>query len=579
MPRILRSLVVLLFYAGIFIVFTWPLAGNFATAFPAVPGHDSYQFYWNVWHFREAATTGHNPFVTDWLFYPAGSGLIMHAYIPIIGMLAVLVGNEMLAINLGLLASYALSGTGAYYLARRWVKNPVLGLLAGFIFAYSPYKLQRLPEHFNLVLTATVPFYVLAFLRAFEFREGRLLPIVRSRAAVLACCLLGIITLLSDYYVLFGLIYFSLLYASWYWLRIGRLNWRNWRTWAVLAGILLVSHIGIRLLRLAGVPDTGKWWGGDVVAFLLPPATSRWLDFAWAERLYNSSLFNMPGSIENTLFIGYALPLLALSLWLWKSRPRSLRTQDVQGRPLLWVLIMFLLFTVPTLRVYGHERLNLPTSLLHFIPFFNNIRCPTRWIMLVGLLLPIISFSALEAAWQGVKSSSRYLLSGVLFAVVALEFWPKPYYQATAASVPAFYRQLAARPGTTLIPIPLGVTDGNRQAGHLPTEQLFYQAFHRKKLPGGYLSRVKPDLFVALRQQPVLRALLQVQTHPDSLGVSPTPEQMRAFLQQYQPAAFVIDSSYRTHPVRPYLRQLLQPFGYTEQVVEQRVIFVPATTR
>jgi hypothetical protein len=170
----LRLLLLTAFYGLLFIVFTWPLAAHFSSASLVVPGHDSFTYPRNAWHFRTAVQTGQPVFHTDWLFYPLGARLILHTYTPILGLLSLLTNNDLLALNVGLLLSYALSGAGAY-------------LLAGFVFAYSPYKLQRLPGHYNLVLTATVPFYVLAFLNAFEFWEQTFWPCVRSRWAGARC--------------------------------------------------------------------------------------------------------------------------------------------------------------------------------------------------------------------------------------------------------------------------------------------------------------------------------------------------------------------------------------------------------
>ncbi|GAB3878063.1 hypothetical protein GCM10028824_39270 [Hymenobacter segetis] len=576
-----RLLLLLLFYGLVFVVFTWPLAANFGTSFIAIPGGDSSCYIWDAWHFRKLLLSGHNPYVTDWLFFPRGTGLIMHGYLPVLGLLNLGLNNPFLAVNLGLLLSAAISGAGAYLLARRWVQSPVLSLLAGFIFVYSPFKLQRLTQHFNLQLTATIPFYILLFFRAFEFEEGRFLPRVRSWGAVAGCFALGILTLLSDYYVLFGLLYFSLAYAAWYWFRIGRIRWGAWRTWAWLVGILVVGHIVVRLLRLSGLPEFSIWWAGDLVAYLMPPPTSRFVYWDWAARLYNNAkVFNMPGSLENTLFIGYALPLLALVLWalrLARRRPPSQRAQSTDGRPLAWVLIIFLMFTVPTLRIYGHEWLNLPTAVIHFIPFFNNIRCPTRWVLMVGLLLPIVSFSALESLWAtALRPGMRLALSLLLAGIVLLEFWPQPYQRLTQAAIPPVFRQVAQLPGTSLIPIPLGILDGNRQVGLMQPEQMFYQTQHNKKLPIGYLSRVSPELFTSLDEQPVLHALLRVQMRPDSLAPAPpTPAQMQAFLRTYDPAAFVIDPAFRNQPVAAYLRQLLQPYGYREQLVGGYVLLTP----
>ncbi|WP_125419452.1 hypothetical protein [Hymenobacter rigui] len=575
----MRNLLVWLGYVAVFVLFTWPLSQHPATGFPVVPGHDSYQFYWNVWHFRHALEAGTSPWYTTWLFYPEGSWLIMHAYIPIVGMLAVVVRNEMLAINLALLLSYSLSGLGAYLLARRWVRLPLLCVLAGFIFAFSPYKMQRLPEHYNLVLTATVPFYVLYFLRAFRFRVGSFLPEVVSWKAVATCVGLGLITLLSDYYVLFGLLYFSAFYAAWFGLRIGQINWRSRRVWLGLVVLFTVSHISIRLLRLAGVPENGLWWAGDLVAYLLPPPTSRWLDFDWSHRLYNSSLFNAPGSLEITLFVGYLLPLLVLLSWRY--RIASALRQDAAGRPLMWVLLLFSMLTVPTLRLYGHERLNLPTAFIHFVPFINNIRCPTRWVLYISLLLPLVCFSSLEAGWFGRWPRGLQYAAGLVLAVgLGVEFWPKPYVRATAADVPAVYRYVANLPGESLISVPFGVQDGNRQIGLADPEQFLYQRWHQKKLLGGYLSRVKPERFAAVEDTPFLRALTHYQAHSGSEPNPPLSQaQVTAFLQRYRPAAFVLPPAFRQQAVHRFLRQALQPHGYQEKSIEGYVLLIPNLVR
>ncbi|UOQ66041.1 hypothetical protein [Hymenobacter volaticus] len=578
MKNWLRLMLVTGFYALLFVLFTWPLAAHFTTAFPTVPGHDSLLYAWNFWYFREAVVSGHNPFYTDWLLYPWGASLIMHAYMPLLGVLNLALNNVPLTINIGLLVSYALSGTGAYLLCRRWVRNPILCLLAGVIFAYSPYKLIRLPEHYNLVLTATVPFYIIAFLDAFTFRSGKILPRVQRYRAVGWCFMLGLITLLCDYYVTFGLLYFSFAYASWYWLRLGKLNWHRWYTWVLVILVLSISHVFIKLLRIVQVPDMdGLWWGGDVVSYFMPPPTSRFLDFEWAQEMYlNPEVFTMPGSLEMILFIGYLLPVLGLLMIVWPHRPTSARHLDHAGRPLVWVLIFFVMLTLPTLRIHGHETLNLPTSLLHYIPFFNNIRCPTRWVMMIGLFLPLVVFSTVEALWQFRLTPARQLMvSAVLMVVMLFEYWPKTMHF-TTADIPIVYDEVAKLPGTTLFPIPFGVSDGYRMIGQVQTEQFFYQARHRKKMPIGYFARVRPAIFAAFQQDTVIKRLITLQTHPDTIPPAlATPAQTSAFLRRYQPAAFVVDPGYRDKPVHLYLRQLLQPYGYHEQTIGDHVLLVP----
>lgn len=553
-----RLALVVLSYVLVFVAWTWPLAGQLGSAFPAFPDQDGFMQLWNVWYFREAVLTGHNPFYSDWLLYPTGASLWLHTYTPIVGFVNLFIGNEMLALNLTLLAEYALSGAGAWLLARRWLRQPALAWLTGLFFAFSPYKTVRLPGHYDLMLTATVPFYVLAFLRAFEFEPGRFWPRVRSWGMVAACFALGTITLFSDYYVLFALLYFSLGYALWFWLRLGRINWRRARPWLVLAAGVVVSHVVIRLLRLAGVPDNaGFWWGGDLAAYFLPADNSRWLPTAWAHRFYNDpKIFNNPGSVENVMFLGYAVPLLSLVAALWPGRAASVRRQDAAGRPLAWVLLWFVLLTLPALRVLGQLKLNLPTGALHFVPFFNNIRCPTRWVMMVSLLLPIVGFGALEALWGPARRRLGLgVVGALLIGLVAVEFWPTAPPLTSSRTMPAAFRAVAELPGEALFPVPVGLVDGYRVLGKVELRNFLYQPYYRKKLPTAYISRVSAEQFAAFEADTVVRTLLALQqAPPDTTFTPPTATAAARFRAHYKPAAILISPAWRRGAAHRYMR-------------------------
>lgn len=553
-------------YLAVFVAWTWPLAAHLATAFPALPDHDGYMQIWNVWHLREMVLSGHNPFFSNWLLYPNGASLVMTTYTPIIGFFNIPIGNEMLALNLMLAGQYALSGTGAWLLARRWVRQPALRWLAGFAFAFSPYKMVRLPEHYDLVLTATVPFFVLAFLHTFAFAPGRLWPAVRSRTGLAACAALGVVSLFSDYYVAFALIYFSFGYALWFWLRLGTIDWRRGRAWLRLAGLLAGCHVAIRLLRLAGVPDRGGfWWGGDAVSYFLPAPNSRWLHFEWAQRLLlDPRVYPMPGSVENVVFLGYALPLLGLLVWAWPGRWQpSARHLDASGRPLAWLLLFGVMLTLPAVRVLGKALLNLPTSFLHFVPFFNNIRCPTRWVLLVSLFLPLVVFAALEVRWAAWRPRAQWGLSLLLGATMAAEFWPTAPPLASTRAVPAAFRAVAALPGEALFTVPVGLVDGTRQVGTVEKTYFLYQPYYRKKLPSAYLSRVPPEEFAAFENgDAVLHALLRLQRAPaDTVAAPPTTAEARAFRQHFQPAAVLVSPPWRNGAAHRYLRAAFPDFA------------------
>ena len=564
-----------LLYAALVAWYSWPLGREWSTAFVSTPHGDANQYVWNAWNFQRQVAGGHNPFYTPLLLYPQGTGLWLHTYTPVLGLLNVLLRQPYWAVNGGLLLSFVLSGLGAARLAGRWLRQPVLCALVGFAFAFSPYKLAHWPEHYNLLLTATVPFYVMAYLDALAFAPGRWRPQVRSRRQVAWAGFLGLITLLSDYYVLAGLVYFSVGYAAWWALRLGEVQWRRWQPWAVLVAIFGLGHFASRGLALAGLDDNaGIWWGGDLAGYLVPPLGNRWLATAGTDALWRSTHFHAPGSVENVTFLGYLLPLLALALGVaaWRGRPSvgsHPPAPPAETRPFWALALLFALLTMPELRWLGHGLLRLPTSLVHFVPFLNNIRCPTRHVLLLSLLLPLAACLGLDG-WL-----RRWPARWARVAALALALGVVAEYQATscplvrAADVPVAYRVAAALPGPVLFPIPVGLLDGYHKVGAVDATALFYQTQHHKALPGAYISRVPAATFAAFAHEPVLRILLTVQQHPDSLALVPMPtaRQLAAFEQRYPRAIFVVQPAFREQPVHQLLRRWLLPAGYTEQLV------------
>lgn len=570
-------------YGALFVFYSWPLAREFRTAFVGEAQGDANQYIWNAYNFQRQVAAGANPFRTPLLLHPAGTGLWLHTYTPVLGLLNVVLRQEILAVNLGLLLSFVLAGVGTARLASRWLRHPGLCLVVGYAFAFSPYKLAHWPAHYHLLLSATVPFYLLAFLDAFAFSPGQLLPRVRHWPAAAGAAGLLLITLFSDYYTLAGLVYFSGGYAAWHWLRLGSVAWRTPRPWLVLLAVAGGGHLASRLLDLAGVPDNaGFWWGGDLAGYLLPPLGNRWLASAATDALWRGAAFNSPGSVENVMFLGYVLPLLALGLWLARrlARGRALAlagaATPAEARPLWALALLFFLLTLPTIKLLGHSILRSPTGLVHFVPFLNNIRCPTRHVLLLTLLLPLATLLGLEQWWQARSTKWRWPAVGLLALLLGLEFQPRPFPLVRLADVPAAYAVAAALPGAVLYPIPVGLLDGYRQVGISRPAELFYQTRHHKAVPGGYISRVPAATFAAFEHEdPVQYALLRAQQPDSAQPARPTRAQVRAFLRRYQPAAFVVHPEFRNASVHQLLRHLLRPLGYTEAVVAGYVVVRP----
>ncbi|MGI4869732.1 MAG: hypothetical protein ACRYFX_00990 [Janthinobacterium lividum] len=562
-----------LVYTGLFGWYSWPLGREWSTTFLGTPHGDANQYIWNAWNFQRQAAAGHNPFYTPLLLYPAGASLWLHTYTPVLGILNLALRQEFWAVNGGLLLSFILSGVGAARLAGRWVQQPLLCGLVGFAFAFTPFKLAHWPTHYHVLLTATVPFYVLEYLRALGFGEGQW-PQVRSRRALAGALALLLVTLLSDYYTLAGLLWFSAGYAAWWRLRLGRLNWRRWPAWAGLVAMFALGHFASRGLALAGLDDkAGIWWGGDLGGYLVPPLSSYWLSTAATRAFWLSPRLHNPGSEENVTFLGYLLPLLALGLALaaWRSSAEARPATLAGARPFWFLVALFVLLTMPELRWHGKDLLRMPTSVVHFVPFLNNIRCPARYVLLASLLLPLAASIGLDGWLRRWPAPRQWAVAAALALGVLLEFQPNAYALIRATDVPAAYRVAAASAAPVVFPVPLGLLDGYHQVGQMDAAELFYQTTHAKALRGGYLSRVPAATFAAFAHEPVLRTLLTAQEHPDSLVLLPPPTsaELLAFRQRYPGAVFVVHPAQRGQAAHQLLRQWLLPAGYQEQAAAQ----------
>ena len=248
-----RGLSVLAFmlYGLVYLFYTYPLGLNFDTQFMGIPLYgDSTSYIWSIWHFKYALSQGLNPFETQMLFSPMGSSVLMHSSVPIAGILNFLIDSPILTMNLVLLLSFAFSGLGVFNLLRYFKVNLYLSIIGGFIYAFFPYKTAHLPEHFNLELTALIPFFVFYILKTFRFEPGKLVPILVSKKYLLVLVFLSVLSLLTDHYYSVYVFYFGLLFCflNLTYPRFSVLSAK--KGMLLLLGVLIIGHFLIRGLIL-----------------------------------------------------------------------------------------------------------------------------------------------------------------------------------------------------------------------------------------------------------------------------------------------------------------------------------------
>jgi succinate dehydrogenase hydrophobic anchor subunit len=168
----LSSRAVHLLAAGLFavlaIALTWPLALHLHDAVPGANPGDNLTFVWNFWWIRTAIHTGVSPLWTPALFAPLGTSLVLHSatLLPTAAATLALPHADALAThNIAVIATLFLNGLCAYGAAYSLTRQPAASLVAGLIFAMSPFLTVRLEGHFNVLSAWGLPVLVIALAR------------------------------------------------------------------------------------------------------------------------------------------------------------------------------------------------------------------------------------------------------------------------------------------------------------------------------------------------------------------------------------------------------------------------------
>lgn len=204
MPRPWRiHVAVLLGYAAIAIVFSWPLPLHLGTALTGGPGGDTGVYVWNQWVFHhELVEKGSFPYFTDTLFGPDQiTDLSLHNYTTFADLIAVPLRTFLSLIatfNVVYLLLMVLGGYAAFLLAHHVTRDAAVAWIAGLVFGWSPIVVTRGTGHFSLIATAPLAVFLLLLLRT----DGH----VRPRDAIALGVTIAWASMTDVYYAIFCLL-------------------------------------------------------------------------------------------------------------------------------------------------------------------------------------------------------------------------------------------------------------------------------------------------------------------------------------------------------------------------------------
>lgn len=258
-------------------------------------------------------------------------------------------------------------------------------------------------------------------------------------------------------------------------------------------------------------------------------------------------------AIENVASLSLvALGVIGVAVWRYRARA-----------PVVWWVVAAgsaLLSLGPFIHVAGvNSYVPGPWAFLRYVPVVSSARMPTRFAAIATLGLAVLFAYALHAILARHPSRRRLVLSSVA-VLLLFELLPAPRVL-YSAHIPAVYQAIAADTrDVAVLNLPLGMRDGVRSYGRYNTARQFYQAFHRKRIVGGYMSRLSATQIEGQQRFPVRNALLKLS---EGLEVPAIPaavmrQQGQRFIERAR-LGYVVVNRERTPPAAfEYAREAFQ---------------------
>jgi hypothetical protein len=411
------------------------------------------QDFWNTWYAAVAADP-HHFFSTKLLRFPQGTSLVYQsfAYPQVFAIVALshVFGRDIPTLialqNITLLASFPLAGIGAFYLVRHFVQNTFGAVAGAFVFAFNPSHVAQVMHHAHVSSIEFLPFFALTYLLALERRSipWMIAAVVFYALSALSCW----------YYLFYGAYFmgFQILYA--------RMRDRTWpHGWSIMAPFLCASLTAAALsplivpMVMAAAPSVynpgGDIFVADLFAYVAFPPEHLLAGFS--RGLYARFSGN---PWEGTVYLG----LINLGILIWFCR------RKVDTPLVLYVIAGMLMFSVlacgESLHIAGiPTHLPLPDAALDKLPFFANVRTPSRAVVFVYLFLAIGTGAALATLWRQPKAKAGAIALAVLMVA--------DFYPATLAATPVTclpesqILKTSAQTGIGVLNLPWGYSEEN----------------------------------------------------------------------------------------------------------------------
>jgi len=386
---------------------------------------------------------------------------------------------QLLAYNLLLLSAFALSGVTMFVLVRSLTRHTGAALVAGFIFAFLPYRFMHY-AHLELQMAQWMPLGLWALHRTIE--RGRV------RDGVLTGLFLTLQTLSSLYYGIFFATFLVPVGAVlWFGVQpdVRRRSIKPLAIAVVLAGVLIAPLTAPYFAARRAVGER------PVSEIEFYSATPQNYLAAHSRNALLGEVTSKLGGQERELYQGILVPALAVvALW-----PPLSTARLAYGAGLAVAFDLSLGFNgvlYPWLHAYA-----LP---------YRGLRVPARMAILVGFSLAVLAGFAVARLSRRVGVRWVPALAAAALALVFVEYRSTLILKEVWQTPPPVYDALPASERTVVLELPLIRPDIS-----LEPYYMYFSTFRWRTLINGY-SGFQPDSYAALVEM--------MATFPDAASIA-----------------------------------------------------------
>lgn len=455
---------------------------------------DSHLFVWTLGWLAHALADRPLAIFEANIFYPLHDTLAFSENLIGSGLIAApiiwLTGNHLLAVNVVSLLSVPLCGVGAYVLARRLGLTAGGAFICGVIFAFSPARFFRIGQ-LHLTTVQWIPF-TLAYLHSYLDR-GR--PADLKRAAGF----FSLQALTSGHGAVFLTVAMAVIitHKVTTTLKVAPLRWI--KDLGVTGLLLLAPAVAVAVPYQLVQDQMGRGraledWTVAGVSYIASPS-----------RVHQSiiGLFVPIARVTDVahafLFPGY-LPILLAIVAIVVSRRQEVAIRTSTVTYALLLVAGLLLIAGPPLGIW---------PLVYWLPGFNFIRVPSRFVILTVLALAVLGAIGFERIHNRLPQQRQAVFTVAVAALLLIEFATVPL-----AVTPFSLRPPAAERWLADQPVPFVVAEvPNSGAPREQTAYMLHSMAHWQKTIHGYSGYEPPGhtaLYAAMKGFPDPRSLSEL---------------------------------------------------------------------